>query len=77
MRFLLFLSMASEKTAPNSATTETIVAAMRNGEGVAAVASTEEIRSRSALAIRIRRTSRGMAAFFVSITNSFGDEFLL
>jgi hypothetical protein len=60
----------TEKTAPNSATTETIVAAMRKGDGAVAVDNTEEIRSKRAVAKRTKSSRRGMV-FFISVTNIF------
>jgi hypothetical protein len=60
--------MYSENTAPNSATVDTIVAAMRKGDGTFAV----ETEDKSMSAIRMlesntRSTSRGMTFFFAAI----------
>jgi hypothetical protein len=61
--------MYSEKTAPNSATEATMVAASRNGDEDNDIDMVEEISNKTAVASKIRRSSTGMA-LFVPITNS-------
>jgi hypothetical protein len=66
----------SEKRAPNSATEATMVAASRNGDGATDVETVEEIRSRSAVASKIRRSKRGID-FFILVTNFVFGVFCL
>lgn len=58
----------SENAAPKRATTETIVAAIRNSEGIAVVAADEmkATRSRSVVESRIRMIRSGTALFTIS-----------
>ncbi len=69
--FLPRFSRKSEKNAPKSATEATILAAIKNGDGSAAVDIIEEISSKREVVTRISRSRRGMV-LFVPITNLVG-----
>ena len=61
--------MYSENIAPNSATADTMVAAIRNGEGTVEVDIVEVMNSRSAVASRIKSTRHGTVLFICSPIN--------